>query len=393
MLTESRASQYFGSASPEQWLGKEVIYGDSLRATVSGIVRDWKGNTDFLHTDLGFSSRAILITQTPWRDSIAKTIFLKERIGHLPGVEAVITEGAQPMAFSRTFSDTVEYKEKATKVAVFPEARNEEFISFYHMRLLAGRNLIHSDSLREVLINETAARRLGFSSPDSAVGKFLFWQGKGYPIQKGYPICGVVADYYQQSFREPIKPLFLGHIPEYEHNIAIRVNPANLPSTLAAIRKIWKTVYPDHTFGYEFIDNEIAAYDDNEPKTAQLLQVATLTAIFISCMGLFALALFVTRQRTKKIAIRKVLGARVSQILALLTADFIKPITLAFCIAIPVAILVMHRWLQQFAYRTSIDIFIFLLTAVIILVFALTTISVQTIRSALANPIDGLREE
>jgi putative ABC transport system permease protein len=340
-----------------------------------------------LHTDLGFSSKAILTTEAPWRDSIAKTIVLKERISHIPGVDAVITEGAQPMAFSHTTSDTLEYKEKSAKVTVFPEAGNEEFIPFYHMRLLAGRNLVHSDSLREFLINKTAARRLGFLSPDSAVGKFLYWRGKAYPI------CGVVADFYQQSFREPIRPLLLGHIPKYEYNIAIRVNPANFQHTLAGIRKVWETVYPDHTFGYDFIDNEIAAYYDNEQKTARLLQVATLTAIFISCMGLFGLALFVTRQRTKEIAIRKVLGAGVSQILALLTADFIKPIGLSFCIAIPVAILVMHQWLQQFAYRTSIDIFIFLLTAAIILVFALATISVRTIRSAVANPIDGLREE
>jgi ABC-type antimicrobial peptide transport system permease subunit len=141
------------------------------------------------------------------------------------------------------------------------------------------------------------------------------------------------------------------------------------------------------------MDEEIADIYGSEQKTARLLQVATLTAIFISCMGLFGLALFVTRQRTKEIAIRKVLGAGVRQILALLTADFIRPIALAFCIAIPVAILAMHQWLQQFAYRTSIDIFIFLLTAVIILVFALATISVQTIRSAAANPVDGLREE
>jgi putative ABC transport system permease protein len=345
-----------------------------------------------LQTDLGFSSKAILTMETPWRDSIAKAFFLKERIGHIPGVDAVITEGAHPMAFSSTTSDTLEYKDKPAKVAVFPEAANEEFIPFYHMHLLAGRNLIHSDSLREFLVNETAAHRLGFLSPDSAVGKFLYWRGRGHPIQKGYPICGVVADFYQQSFREPIKPLFLGNIPEFQQSIAVRVNPANLPSILAAIRKIWKTVYPDHIFGYDFIDNEIAAYYDNEQKTARLLQVATLTAIFISCMGLFGLALFITRQRTKEIAIRKVLGAGVRQILALLTADFIKPVALAFCIAIPVSILAMHQWLQQFAYRTSINIFIFLLTAVIILVFALATISVQTIRSAAANPIDGLRE-
>ena len=277
-----------------------------------------------LHTDLGFSSRAILTTETPWRDSIAKTIVLKERIGHIPGVEAVITEGAQPMAFSRTFSDTIEYKEKAAKVAVFPEAGNEDFIRFYHMRLLAGRNLIHSDSLREFLINETAARRLGFSSPDSAVGKFLFWQGRGYPIWKPYPICGVVADFYQQSFRDPIKPLFLGHIPEYEHSIAIRVNPANIQHTLTGIQKAWSAIYPDRTFEYDFIDDQIADYYDAWLKRPPLLQVVTLTAIFISCMGLFGLALFVTRQRTKEIAIRKVLGAGVNQILALLTADFIK---------------------------------------------------------------------
>ncbi len=213
----------------------------------------------------------------------------------------------------------------------------------------------------------------------------VYWHGKAYPI------AGVVADFHQQSYRKAILPIFLGHVPNWERTLAIRVKPGNTSATINQLRTTWKSVYPNVDFEHWFLDEEIAGIYESEQKMAHLAQVATLTAIFISCMVLFGLALFVTRQRAKEIAIRKVLGAGLRQILTLLTGDFLRPIGVAFCIAIPLASLLMRQWLQQFAYRTSIDALLLLLAAVIIVAAALVTIGVQTIRSGLANPVNSLR--
>jgi putative ABC transport system permease protein len=341
-----------------------------------------------LNSDPGFQSKAILIAWTSWRDSVSKVNLVKEEMSRIPGVDAVIAQGADPMAFSRTYMDTLVYKSKTIiRLPILPEAANEEFLPFYDIRLVAGRNLLHSDSLNEFLINETASSELGFSRPDQALGKMVYWHGKAYPI------AGVVADFHQQSDRKAILPIFLGHVPNWERTLAIRVKPGNTSATINQLRTTWKSVYPNVAFEHWFLDDEIAEIYESEQKMVHLVEVATGTAIFISCMGLFGLALFVTRQRAKEIAIRKVLGAGLRQILTLLSWDFLRPIALAFCIAIPLAALLMHQWLQQFAYRTSINVFVLLLAAAIIIAAALVTIGVQTIRSALANPVDSLRQE
>ncbi len=341
-----------------------------------------------LHSDPGFQSKAILTTSVPWRDSVSKVNVLKERISRISGVGAIIAEGAQPMGLGRAYMDTLTYKGRTiTQVPVFPEAGDEGFLPFYQMRLLAGRNLLHSDSLTEFVVNETASMRLGFRRPDEAVGQLVYWHGKAYPI------VGVVADFHETSFRQPIEPLYLGHIPGYEKELAIRVKSGRIAATLDQLEKAWKSIYPDRPFEYNFLDEEIVSFYNNERKTAHLLSIATGTAILVSCVGLFGLALFVTRQRTKEIAIRKVLGAGVRQVLALLVGSFLRPIVLAFCIAVPVVWLFMQEWLQQYAFRTSINLFVLLCAAAIIFAAALATVTIQTVRSALANPVDGLRED
>lgn len=171
------------------------------------------------------------------------------------------------------------------------------------------------------------------------------------------------------------------------------MNSGRIAATLDQLEKAWKSIYPDRPFEYNFLDEEIVSFYNNERKTAHLLRIATGTAILVSCMGLFGLALFVTRQRTKEIAIRKVLGAGVRQVLALLVGSFLRPIVLAFCIAVPVVWLFMQEWLQQYAFRTSINLFLLLCAAAIIFAAALATVAIQTVCSALANPVDGLRED
>jgi ABC-type antimicrobial peptide transport system permease subunit len=159
------------------------------------------------------------------------------------------------------------------------------------------------------------------------------------------------------------------------------------------MRSAWKEVYPDEQFNYEFLDESIAKFYKKEQDTANLLNWSTGLAVFISCLGLLGLVIYTTTQRTKEIGVRKVLGASVSQIVSLLSRDFISLVLLAFVIAAPLAWWAMNQWLQDFAYRTTFSWWIFAISGTLMLMVALLTLSIQTIRSAVANPVRSLRTE
>jgi len=170
-------------------------------------------------------------------------------------------------------------------------------------------------------------------------------------------------------------------------------NPQSWNKAIKQMEKAWKEVYPEFDFEYHFMDDDIAQFYKKEQDTAQLLNWATGLSILISCLGLLGLAIHSTNQRTKEIGVRKVLGATVSQIVTLLSADFVRLIVVAFVISLPIAWYAMHQWLQKFAYHTNISAWIFVLAIGSTLIVALLTISMQTIRSAMANPVKSLRSE
>ena len=179
-------------------------------------------------------------------------------------------------------------------------------------------------------------------------------------------------------------------------HIALPPNKGNTDSWKMLINKIessWREVYPDEEFNYTFFDESIARFYKKEQNTASLLNWCTGLAIFISCLGLLGLVIYITTQRTKEIGVRKVLGASVTQIVSLLSKNFIRLVIIAFVIAAPLAWWAMHKWLEDFAYRTSINWWIFGLSGSLMILIALLTLSIQTIRSAVANPVKSLRTE
>ena len=167
----------------------------------------------------------------------------------------------------------------------------------------------------------------------------------------------------------------------------------NVKATIAQIESVWKKVYPNEKFEYAFLDQTIASFYDKEQKTAQLINAATLIAIFISCMGLFGLVTFTAQQRVKEIGIRKVLGASVAGIVAMLSKDFLVLIIISLVIASPIAYYIMHTWLQGFAYRIHIDLWMFLLAGLTAVMIAFITVSFKAIKAALVNPVKSLRNE
>ena len=345
--------------------------------------------------DLGIKTNNIITLRTVFSiQPGGKAKVLADQVKQLPGVEQVITEGVPPVSRGH-MGDPIRLRgplEWSMDSYTYPG--DEHFVPFYHMKIIAGRNLLHSDSAREYLINETAAKALGFRDPTDAIGKLLLWG----PGNKVYPIVGVVADFYQTSFFNKIIPCVILNIPERQIGVALKLTPAefqkgDLPLLINRIAKEWKKVYPEEPFDYAFLGDSIEKMYESEQQTAWLMRTATLITIFISCMGLFGLAMFTTERRTKEISIRKVLGASISDILTMLNKEVVVLIAISLLVASPIAWYFIHQWLQGFAYHTNLSFWVFILAGAGAMLIALGTVSFRTIRSATANPVKGLRNE
>src|SRR5579863_1953232 len=340
--------------------------------------------------DTGFVTDRVL-TMSDWGGNPQKLETYANSIRKLPGVANVIMEGNAPMGFAQREESFAPSASPDAARAVSVHMGNEDYIPFYGMKLVAGRNIFHSDSLRELVINETMARQvLGCKTPKEAIGRML------YRGDKSYPVVGVVADFHVGSFHEVIPPAVLENLKVRLQSIAIKVassDPAAVRAVLAGMKKEWKQQFPDRPYRSSFLDESIGWLFQQEEHTAWLVNMAMGVTIFISCMGLFGLGLFTTRRRAKEISIRKVLGASVASITTLLSKDFAWLVGIAFLVATPVAWWFSHQWLQDFAYRTGLSWWVFMLAGLGAMGIALLTVGVQAMRTAKANPVNYLRNE
>jgi ABC-type antimicrobial peptide transport system permease subunit len=338
--------------------------------------------------DLGFSTDAIVSIRPGGRDDGP---LLAQKIRQLSGVERATMEWFPPMGESFMVTKLKYQGKKTIEMDVSAKVGDEQFIPLYQLRLLAGRNYLKSDSLRELVINATYANALGFQKPADALNQLIEFDGRKYPV------VGVVADFHEQSFHEKIGPVFIANLPQ-ARNIGVKLATkgkqiADVKATLASIEQQWNAVYPDQKFEYTFLDDSIAKLYEKEQKTSQLVNTATAIAILISCMGLFGLAAFTAQQRTKEIGVRKVLGASVSSLVALLSRDFLKLVIVALLIASPIAWWAMNQWLQDFAYKVDIAWWVFALAGLLAVGIALLTVGFQSVKAALVNPVESLRNE
>ncbi|MGN8069988.1 ABC transporter permease [Mucilaginibacter sp. 22184] len=263
------------------------------------------------------------------------------------------------------------------------------------LKLLAGsslpQTLAEGDTSCYVLINEAVMKYLGFKSPQDAVGKPIDTEMLDKSI-----ISGVVKDFNYQSLKAEIGGYVyyeMNKAPESLRTLLIRYNTKDLPRFMQQLQGSFKTNMPNSSFDYEFLDSHIQNLYVSEQHTAQTVTVFSLLAILVACLGLFGLAAFIAEQRTKEIGIRKVLGASVSGITSLLTKDFLKPVLISFLIASPIAWYLMNKWLQDFAYRINIQWWVLVLAGLTALFIAVITISFQSIKAAVANPVDSLKNE
>ncbi len=277
---------------------------------------------------------------------------------------------------------------------------DHRYIPTMGMQLLAGRNFspqFATDEQEAFILNETAVRELGWGKPDLALGKEIFWDtwgtgGASDTLKRGR-VVGVVKDFHVKSFHQRIEPMVMHIYPGGFNEFIVRIRPANTSATLNFLREEWATLAPDWPFDYQFLDDQFAKLYASEQTFGRLFGVFTGLSIFVACLGLFGLASFTAQQRTKEIGVRKVLGASVGSIVALLSKDFLKLVGISFILAVPLAWYVMGQWLQQFVYRVNIGWWVFAGAGLLALLIALLTISFQSIKAALVNPVKSLRSE
>jgi predicted permease len=346
-----------------------------------------------LNKDMGFNKDAIITVNADENNPIDQLNVFCNKVRELPNVKIVSRHQHTPAA-QRHGGTFIEYKGAGgAKIDASFDFCDENYVPLFGLKIVAGRNLSHSDTLKEYLVNETCAKALGFRNPADAVGKTV---EIGMSDSKRQ-IVGVLKDFNSKSLHEDITPFFMCSIKGRERTVSMKLATgkgiSNFKATIAQIQNAWKEVYPNDKFEYAFFDQTIAGFYDKEQKTAQLMNTAMLIAIFISCMGLFGLAMFTAQQRMKEIGIRKVLGASVAGIVSMLSRDFLVLILISLVIASPIAYYFMHVWLEDFAYRINISPWTFLLSGLAAILIALATVSFQAIKAAMANPVNSLRSE
>jgi putative ABC transport system permease protein len=267
---------------------------------------------------------------------------------------------------------------------------DEDYLSTYGVKVLAGRNFSRSYGMdtSAFLINEAAVKILGLKSPEDAIGKqFQYGGNKGQ-------LVGVFNDFHFESMHQRILPLVM-FIPKKPGNfgrLSVKIS-GNIPAALAHLEDTWKKFSPEIPFEYTFLDQRFERLYESEQRQRSIFTIFACIAIFVACLGLFGLSAFTISQRVKEIGIRKVLGASVNSIVTLLSKDFLKLVGIAAIIAFPVAWYAMSRWLEDFAYRIQIPLWIFFVAGIIAAAVAFFTIGLQAVKAATTNPVKNLRTE
>jgi putative ABC transport system permease protein len=266
---------------------------------------------------------------------------------------------------------------------------DHDYMKQYGIRLVAGRHFSKDFGTDDsaVIFNKKGFEQLGLNKPEDAIGKRIdFWGSR-------YTIVGVAENFHQQSLREAYEPLIFRLIPRVRGYISIKTAASEASGSIALVKSNWNKFFPGNTFDYFFLDDHFDQQYKADQRFGQVFGLFTVLAIFVACLGLFGLASFTTIQRTREIGIRKVLGASVVMILRLLYKEFALLLVIAFVITVPLAWLAIGKWLQGYAFRTSIHWSYFLIPFLAIMVIALLTVSFQSVKAAVANPVKSLRTE
>jgi putative ABC transport system permease protein len=339
---------------------------------------------------LGFRKEQVIVVPLESETEIRNYLGFKNELLKFADIEEVT--GASNV-FTRIYSSSPFWWEGAQEnesKRVQKLFVDYDFIKTFGIEITEGRDFskrMASDRFSAFIINESAAQAFGWTSP---LGKQIAWAHRRN--MKG-TVIGVIKDFHFRSLHQSIEPLILLVRSNNLRNMFIKINSRNIPQSLASIKNKWEEFFPTGPFEYFFLDDDINRMYASEMRMSQMFRYTALLAIFIACLGLFGLISYTTEQRTREVGVRKVLGASVPSIVRLLSGEFLKLVIIANILTWPLAYYAMNRWLQNFAYRITIGFASFILTAVLAFTVAIITVSFQSIRAALANPVESLRYE
>jgi putative ABC transport system permease protein len=373
-------NQYAG----KNYLSKGLVILQFTLATflIISTITIYSQFTYLMHFDLGYNDKNVVSINAFGVDKTKMAVFKSELLKD-PAITAVTADqggrwgtmahinGGQQMMFDMKHVD-------------------EDYLPLFQVPIVKGRNFskaITSDSTNSILVNEEFVKQAGWKKPIGQVVDFFY-------EKKKYNVVGVVKDYHFLSLTEKMSPILYTMKNDMEWgNAFVRINNKNKSEALNRIQKEFRSEFPFIPYQYKFKEAEVAEQYDKEAKWKQIVTFGAILTIFISCIGLFGLATLSAERRKKEIGIRKVLGASVEGIVRKLSTDFAVLVVISAVISAPAAWWAMHRWLENYPYRININAWIFLLAAVFVLLIALVTVSFQTIKAAIANPVNSLRSE
>ncbi|HRI21064.1 MAG TPA: FtsX-like permease family protein, partial [Panacibacter sp.] len=343
------------------------------------------------NADLGFDKESVLILPSSTsNDNLSRMRPLKQELLQDPNIVSVSFVSDEASSDNNWASNFAFDHKKDEDFPVFHKFGDEDYLKTFGVKLIAGRFYDASDTMREIVVNETLVKKLGIADPEKIIGKNLRI-GSGSWL----PVVGVVKDFKTNSLKEDVKPLTITSSQKFYYSIAVKLRTQNLAQTTAQIQKLWEKTYPEYAFSSHFTDETIENFYRQETQLSLLYKIFAGIAIFISCLGLYGLVSFMAAQKTKEVGIRKVLGAGVGNIVVMFSKEFTILISIAFLIAAPVAWYYMNNWLQNFdgGSRISIGFGVFALAIITSLVIAWITVGYKAVKAALVNPVKSLRSE
>jgi len=345
---------------------------------------------DFIRSaDLGFNKDALLLLGGNTDTLVLKNQpAFKEEISKIPGVQIVSFASDMPSSDNNSGTNFAVDHKPDELFTLYLKFGDEDYFKTFGLTFIAGKGYDKSDTMTDVVVNETLLKKLNITSPELAIGKTLRIGGGRWKT-----ICGVVKDFKTNSLREEVKPIMISSKRKRYQLTCIKLHTQNLVLTQKEIQRSWDKFFPDYVYTGSFMDETIERFYQQETQMALLYKIFAALAIFISCLGLYGLISFMVVQKTKEVGIRKVLGAGIGNILYLFSKEFALLILIAFIVAAPLAYYFMNEWLGNFAYRIDISPGVFILAMLTSLSVAFLAVSYKTLKAALMNPVKSLRSE
>ena len=324
-------------------------------------------------------------------DSLYQNVFqpFKTALLQLPGVQTASSSTSVMGKEIYWTNGSKKLTAEAKNVTLYNIGVDYDFLPSFDLKLTAGRNFSKDFPTDEkgVLLNESAAKLLGFEDFNKAINEKFFSAGDTVTL------VGIVNNYHHQGLQKAIDPMIFRLRPNARQAYSLKIKTSNVPATIASVQKTWNKFFPADPFNYYFLDDLFDQQYKADQSFGKIFGLFAFLAIIIACFGLLGLSAYNVLQRTKEIGIRKVLGASVQNVLYILSKDFITLVLIAFVIAVPVTWFIMHNWLQDFAYRINIQMWVFAIAGVLAILIALLTIGIQALKAAVANPVKSLRTE